>query len=276
MSLSHINTVEYNDASEQKIKVTLHDGKLYYQIRDDSTGDYDRLKVIQDNDIKIIKDMFGGNGDDSNISVSFGLTFANAPWNLYKKPIKQEIYNVFKSDEATCVVSEIKPDTSSSGVNGVNVIVTVSYASDDNNAATKAAALWAKVRNSTTVTTMFSSMTDPFKTCSPLSGFSPAILEKNVPGSIISVAKADSGSDMTVTITTSGNYDHFAVKVNDDDDNAYVRVKTNTKVATYTGINISGATTLFVTLFDKDYQPLYEYKDVSGTITVTSTKNNYY
>lgn len=290
MPLSHINEVEYTDASEQAIKVTLFDGKLFYQIRDDTTGQYDSFKVIQDNDIKIIKNMYGGNGDDTNISVTFGVTFPNAAIGTFDNTIKQAVRSAVVAAAPGTAVTEIRVDSSGSSENGFNLIITVSYSETyPRNAVFTAAETFYELVKNTAAPTVFSAFNAPYDGCIPIADFETTtygakVIERNVPASFVSITRSGT-ADSKFTIVTAGNYDHWAVKYNEQDDNDYVRQRTkDDKDHTYTGVAATAITTAYVTLFDSDYKELYEYTATYNpdgtnaplTELFTSTKNNYY
>lgn len=297
--LNHLNDLEYNDANEQKVKVQLHDGRLYFQIRDDATGDFDTPRVIQDKDILIIKDMYGGNGNDRNLCLKFALQFADArPYELLLTP-KQEIQKLITAEAANevSILTEMVLDSSAGGDAGLNLVFTVSYdPNDEANLKTgAAAALLAKVQNPTNLQAMFTgaSITNAnFKTNVTLvtrDDVVAKILHKNVPASIMKVTLTDvgTGTDTQVDVLPVGNWDHWAVKYDTatvtQDDNDYIRVKDGTLTHTYSGIDANTLTKLYVTLFDRDYQPLYTFENtvaaaamVAANATRRSVKNNYY
>lgn len=292
MPLSHINEVEYTDASEQAIKVTLFDGKLFYQIREDLTGQYGSFKVIQDNDIKIIKNMYGGNGDDTNISVTFGVTFPNAAIGSFNNLKKQAVRNAVVAAAPGSAVTEIRVDSSGSSQDGFNLIITVSYSGTDFTAGETFYELVKNTASPNIDTTVFANFLSPYHGCIPIADFETTtygakVIERNVPASFVSITRSagDTAADTKFTIVTAGNYDHWAVKYNEQDDNDYVRIRTkDEKDHTYAGVAATAITTAYVTLFDSDYKELYEYTAAysgdSTTLPVTelftSTKNNYY
>lgn len=293
--LNHLNDLEYNDANEQKVKVQLHDGRLFFQIRDDSTGDFNTPRSIQDKDILLIKDMYGGNGNDRNLCLKFGLTFADAkPFQLLLAN-KQELQKLLTIESASenSIVSEMVLDSSAGGVSGLNIIFTISYdpLQEPVLKTGDAAALLTKLLNSVNLQAIFTgNVSPPFDTNVTLMTASDTvakILHKNVPASIMRVTLTDvgTGTDTTVTVENVGNWDHWAVKYDTatvlQDDNALIRVKDGTLTHTYTGIDYSTLTNLHITLYDRDYQILYTYKSnqvplVAAAATRRSVKNNYY
>ena len=115
------------------------------------------------------------------------------------------------------------------------------------------------------------------------------ILHKNVPASVMRVTLTDvgTGTDTKIDVEAVGNWDHFGVKYDTasviQDDNAYIRVKTGALTHTYSAIDANTLTQLYITLFDRDYQPLYTFKNqcnvavmVAANATRRSIKNNYY
>lgn len=290
--LNHLNDLEYNDANEQKVKVQLHDGRLYFQIRDDATGDFNTPRSIQDKDILLIKDMYGGNGNDRNLCLKFGLTFADAkPYQLLLAN-KQELQKTItlQSGSENSIVSEMILDSSAGGVNGINLIFTVSY--DPLQEATlktgAATTLLTKLLNAVNLQTIFTNnVAPPFNsnvTLMTVLDTVAKIVHKNVPASIISVTLTSNNTDTIVDLKTVGNWDHWAVKYDTasvkQDDNDLMRVKDGTLTYLYTNVDYSTLTKIYITLFDRDYQPLYTYVNDCPLVTTTairrSVKNNYY
>lgn len=297
--LNHLNDLEYNDANEQKVKVQLHDGRLYFQIRDDATGDFDTPRVIQDKDILIIKDMYGGNGNDINLCLKFGLKFADArPYELLLA-VKQQIQKLITAEAANeeSILTEMVMDSSAGGDAGVNLIFTVSY-DPTNEAALKtgaASTLLAKILNPANLQGVFTGNVPTqvnFSTNVTLmtrDDVVAKILHKNVPASIMKITLTDvgTGTDTQIDVLPVGNWDHWAVKYDTasviQDDNDYIRVKNGTLTHTYSAIDANTLTKLYVTLFDRDYQPLYTFENavsaaamVTANATRRSIKNNYY
>lgn len=294
-AINHLNELEYNDASEQKIKVSLHDGRLYFRVRDDSTGDYDTPRSIQDKDILVLKDMYGANGYERNLCLKFALNFADAkPFQLLlanKKEIMQAITD--ESANENSLVTEMVMDASESGSIGFNIIFTVSYNPNDepNLKTTDATSLYYKVYNPANLQAIFTgNVTAPFDTNVTLvtrDDVTPIILHKNVPAGVMKVELTDvgTGNDTQIDIVCVGNFDHWAVKydtatipsVNND----YIRIRNyDVFTHTYSGLNYADITKIYVTLFDHDYAELYTYSADApitlGNIARRSVKNNYY
>jgi hypothetical protein len=290
--ITHLNDLEYNDADEKKIKVHLHDGRMYSQVRDDATGDFNTPRAIQNKDIVLIKDMYGGNGNDRNLCLKFQLDFADAQAHQFSSQFKQELYNIITNqayDES--VVAEMIVDSSGSGINGVSLIYTVAY--DPNNEAAlktgEATSLLTTLRNSANLQAIFTdNVSAPFNTNVTLHTSDPIamIVHKNVPASVLKVNVADigNGTDTQIGVVLVGNWDHWAVKYDTNSviqtDNDYIRVKDGTLIHTYTGVNKSELTKVYITVFDRDYQPLYTYENGAPfdntAIIRHSIKTNYY
>jgi hypothetical protein len=297
--LNHLNELEYNDANEQKVKVQLHDGKLYFQIRDDATGDFDTPRVIQDKDILIIKDMYGGNGNERNLCLKFALHFADArPYELLLTS-KQEIQKLITAEAANevSILTELILDSSAGGDAGINLVFTLSYdPNDEINLKTGAAAtLLTKLQNPTNLQAMFTNanITNAnFKTNVTLvtrDDIVAKILHKNVPGSIMKVTLTNvgAGTDTKIDVLPVGNWDHWGVKYDTatvtQNDNDIIRIRDGTLTHTYSGIDANSLTKLYVTLFDRDYQPLYTFENTVATAAMVATnatrrsvKHNYY
>jgi len=297
--LNHLNELEYNDANEQKVKVHLHDGKLYFQIRDDATGDFDTPRVIQDKDILIIKDMYGGNGNERNLCLKFALHFADArPYELLLTS-KQEIQKLITAEAANevSILTELILDSSAGGDAGINLVFTLSYdPNDEINLKTGAAAtLLTKLQNPTNLQAMFTNanITNAnFKTNVTLvtrDDIVAKILHKNVPGSIMKVTLTNvgAGTDTKIDVLPVGNWDHWGVKYDTatvtQNDNDIIRIRDGTLTHTYSGIDANSLTKLYVTLFDRDYQPLYTFENTVATAAMVATnatrrsvKHNYY
>jgi len=288
--IAHLNELEYDDADEKKIKVQLHDGKLYSQVRDDSTGDFNTPRSIQNKDILIIKDMYGGNGNDRNLCLKFQLKFADVQAYQISHIYKQELYKVITAQEINdSLVAEMIFDTSAGNINSVSITYTVAY--NPNNQVvnkTKALALLMLLQNQTNLSNLFSTVPAPFNTNVTLQvgDITPMILHKNVPASIMNVVVTDTGYNSTqFTLTLVGNWDHWAVKYDTSvviqSDNEYVRIKDGTLSYNYTGLVYTTITKIYITLFDRDYQPLYSYECSNAPFTLStalrrSLKTNYY
>jgi len=286
--IAHLNELEYNDAEEKKIKVQLHDGKLYSQVRDDSTGDFNTPRSIQNKDIIIIKDMYGGNGNDRNLCLKFQLKFADVQAYQISNIYKQELYKVITAQEYNdSLVVELVFDTSASNINSVALTYTVAYNPDnESDNKNKAHNLLMLLQNQVNLSNLFSTVSPPFNTNVTLqvSDIVPMILHKNVPASIMNVDVTDTENSTMFSLTLVGSWDHWAVKYDTSvviqSDNDYVRIKDGSLSYNYTGLVYTTITKVYITLFDRDYQPLYTY-ECNSPFTISSAlrrsiKTNYY
>jgi hypothetical protein len=292
-SVGHLNELEYVDTNEQTVRIQLHDGRMYFQIKDPDTGNVNTPRVMQEKDILIIKDMYGGNGYERNLSVKFGVLFPNAKPTDLVFNTKQALQKLLTNEEPNegSILSEMVLDTSAGGHTGINIIFTVSY--DPNGEATyktgAAKALLDKVKAPATLSTLFSSLAAPFNGVSLLSRFDipPKILHKNVPASIVKVTLSSVDGNTVVDVVTVGCYDHISMKYDTatviQEINDLVRVRENVLTYTYTGLDINTITKFYVYLNDKDYQELYSFENTvsSGvmakeTAVRRSLKNGYY
>jgi len=286
--VQHINELEYSDASDQRIKAELYDGKIYFRVRDESNGNYSIPQVIQDSDILTIKNMYGGNGNDLDLSVRWQVTCADATPYMFTSAAKTAIVDGFKDITGSAIITEMEIDSSANGQTGVNIYFTLSYDLVNSDRATLESAAAAFVSNvlhvSGNLQAKFTAMhadAGNFRTNVSLKDnvIVPKRIYKNVPATIFNVDvvnNVNNSTDLDITITTLGNYDHWAVKLDTEDDNAYRRVRDGTFLLSgasggVTGVNLSDNRTIYVTLFDSDYGELYTYSLVLTDPLITSS-----
>ena len=272
----HINELEYSDANDQRIKAELYDGKIYFRVRDESNGNYSIPQVIQDSDILTIKNMYGGNGNDLDLSVRWQVTCADATPYAFTSEAKTAIVDGFKDISSGAIITEIEIDSSANGQTGVNIYFTLTYNLVNGDRATIESAASAFINNvlhdSGNLQSKFTAMhaaAGAFRSNVSLKNnvIVPKRIYKNVPATIFNVDIVNNSTNLDITITALGNYDHWAVKLDTEDDNAYRRVRDGTFLLSganggVTDVNLSDNRTVYVTLFDSDYGELYTYSIV--------------
>jgi len=287
-TLNHINELEYSDSSDQRIKAELYDGKIYFRVRDESNGNYSIPQVVQDSDILIIKNMYGGNGNDLDLSVRWQVTCADATPYDFTSAAKTAIVDGFKDIAGGAIITELEIDSSAGGQTGVNLYFTLSYdlVTGDRAAYEVAAKAFIDtvLKSNPALQSKFAAMSadaGAFRNNVYLKTdvIEPKRLYKNVPATIFDVVVVDDSADLKITITAIGNYDHWAVKLDTEDDNYYRRVRDGTFVLSnanggVTGVNIVDGRTIHVTLFDSDYGELYTYSHVLSTDKNTAVRHN--
>ena len=240
-----------------------YNNKVLTRTRDDTTGNYLIFKQHLSNNKTKLKNIYGGNGDISNISASFLLKFPNAKYSDFKqnKTLKGQLFSTFKSFDSTGVLSIFELDTSAPNDTELSIYVAVSWEANDVDAETKANALIATVTNSTDLTNLFTTLpvSSPFDTVVLDTSLEPLTIDMYVSSTIHSlVTTYNSGAKNTdIEIKTVGLYDHIGVKINTEDDNQYRRLRTNgIKTVNIDGVDPS-EDVIIATLFDKDYKKLY-------------------
>jgi hypothetical protein len=146
---------------------------------------------------------------------------------------------------------------------GLSIYVTISWETSDVDAEVKADALIEKVKSSSGLASLFTTLPvpAPFDNVLLDTSLEPLTIDMYVSSTIHSlVTTYNSGTDDTdIEIKTVGLYDHIGVKINTEDDNKYRRLRTNgVKTVNIVGVDPS-EDVIIVTLFDKDYKKLYTF-----------------
>ena len=252
--------IQKNDITTRYYK---YHNKLLTRTRDDVTGNYLIFKQHLSNKENQLKNIYGGNGDISNISGSFLLKFPTAKYSdfMQKKTLKGEILSTFKNFDSTGVLSNYELDTTTPNETDIRILVGVSWEANDVDAETKANALIAKVTNSTDLTNLFTAVQSPFDNVILDTSLEPLTIDMYVSSTILSlVSTYNSGTnDTDIEVKTVGLYDHIGVKINIETDNEYRRLRTNgVKTVNIAGIDPT-EDVIIATLFDKDYKKLYTF-----------------
>jgi hypothetical protein len=259
-----MNYIELDNNTDTH-RVYKYRDKILKRIRNNENGNYSDLYThnltpfTQQN----LKDIYGGNGDVTNISSSFLLKFPNAKFSdiTQNAALKGQILSVFKSQDTTGVLSTFKIDTSSPNESELSIYINISWESSDGSAETQANALTTAVKNSNTLTNLFAALpvSSPFDVVELDSSLDAITIDTFVTSTIHSlVTTYNSGPDNTdIEIKTVGLYDHIGVKINSEDDNSYRRLRSNAvKTINIADIN-PDEDIIIATLFDKDYKKLY-------------------
>lgn len=240
-----------------------YNNKVLTRTRDDTTGNYLIFKQHLFNKEKQLKNIYGGNGALSNISASFLLKFPTAKYSDFKqnRSLKGQLLSTFKSFDSTGVLSTFEVNTCAPNEMELSIYVTISWETSDVDAEVKADALIEKVKSSSGLTSLFTTLPvpAPFDNVILDTSLEPLTIDMFVSSTIHSlVTTYNSGTDNTdIEIKTVGLYDHIGVKINAENDNQYRRLRINGVKS----LNIAGVDptedVIIATLFDKDYKQLY-------------------
>ena len=238
--------------------------KILKRKRNNSTGNYELYKQFFTDDTKRrLKNIYGGNGDISNISSSFLLKFPNAKYSDISQNVslKGQLLSAFKTFDSTGVLSTFEIDTNAPNETELSIYINVSWESSDSNAETQANALITAVKNNASLTNILAALPvpSPFDVVQLDTSLDAITIDNFVVPTIHSlVTTYNSGPDNTdIEVKTVGLYDHIGIKINSESDNEYRRLRTN-GIKT---LNISGVNPyediIIATLFNHDYKPLY-------------------
>ncbi len=238
--------------------------KILKRKRNDSTGNYELYKQFFTDDSKRrLKNIYGGNGDISNISSSFLLKFPNAKYSDVSQNVslKGQLLSVFKTFDSTGVLSAFEIDTNAPNETELSIYINVSWESSDSNAETQANALITAVKDSTSLTNILAALPvpAPFDVVQLDTSLDAITVDNFVIPTIHSlVTTYNSGPDNTdIEVKTVGLYDHIGIKINSESDNEYRRLRTNgVKTLNISGVN-PDEDIIIATLFNHDYKPLY-------------------
>ena len=252
--------IQKNDITTRYYK---YHNKLLTRTRDDVTGNYLIFKQHLSNKESQLKNIYGGNGDLSNISASFLLKFPTAKYSdfMQNNSLKGQILTCFKNFDSTGVLSNYELDTSTPNETDIRILVGVSWEANDVDAETKANALIAKVTNSTDLTNLFTAVPSPFDNVILETSLDPLTIDMYVSSTILSLLTTynSATNDTDIEVKTVGLYDHIGVKINIETDNEYRRLRTNgVKTVNIAGIDPT-EDVIIATLFDKDYKKLYTF-----------------
>ena len=173
--------MEYINRDGDTIKSFLYKGKIYNQIRDNLTGNYSIPKQKISNNLKKI---YGANGDDTNVTVSFLLSFLSVIDSQFTDAIISEFTDIFYSLDSTAILN-VEIDYSQSSDNELCLYFNMSYGNETDNI-TKSKVILNTIKTPSLLSTLFNSVTSPFNNPVLNSAIEPLIVEKNVPGQIIS------------------------------------------------------------------------------------------
>ncbi len=237
--------------------------KIFSRKRNHSSGQYALYTQQITNQEKQLKNIYGGNGDISNISASFLLKFPTATYSdfLATRSLNGQVLSMFKRFDTTSVLSTFEVDTSAQNETELSIYVTISWETDDADAETKSDSLLATVKNSTELTNLFSSLPvpSPFDNVVLDTSLDALTVDMYVPTTIHSLVSTYNSStdDTDIEVKIVGLYDHIGVTINTEDDNKYRRLRSNSvKSITMTGVD-PYEDVIISTLFDKDYKRLY-------------------
>ena len=252
------------DNNNETHRVYKYRNKILKRKRNDSTGNYDLYVQHLSNDSKRrLKNTYGGNGDISNISSSFLLKFPNAKYSDVSQNtlLKGQLLSAFKTFDSTGILSVFDIDTDAPNESELSIYINISWESSDSNAETQANALITAVKNSTSLTNIFTALPvpTPFDVVQLDTSLNAITIDTFVTPTIHSlVTTYNSGPDNTdIEVKTVGLYDHIGIKINSESDNEYRRLRTNgVKTLNISGVN-PDEDIIIVTLFNHDYKPLY-------------------
>jgi hypothetical protein len=238
--------------------------KIVKRKRTNATGDFESYIQLLSNDTKRrIKNIYGGNGDITNISASFLLKFPNAKFSdiSQNSALKGQILSVFKSQDSTGVLTTYELDTDAPNESELSIYINISWEFSNSSADTSADALIIVVKNSGMLTGIFDAFSYPFNIVELNSSLEAIKVNGHVTSTIHSLVTVyNSGTDeIDIEVKTIGLYDHIGVKINSEDDNSYRRLRTNgIKTINITGVNPDDDV-IIATLFNKDYKKLYTF-----------------
>ena len=93
--------MEYINRDGDTIKSSLYKGKIYIQTRDNLTGNF---TIPQQKTSSNLKRIFGGNGNDTNVTISFLLSFLSVIKSQFTTAINSELINIFYTLDSTAVL----------------------------------------------------------------------------------------------------------------------------------------------------------------------------
>lgn len=253
------------ESSGNTYKILKHRKKIVKTYRTNNTGKYDNnyYQIINKNTENNLKNLYGDNGDLTNICLSFILKFPNSSYTDYtsiESEFKGYILSVFKQYDSTLCVSVIELDAR---INELYVYVLLGWSNDTVDSETKATDLLNYIKVSTNLSSLFTDlpMPSPFDVVELSNRIDPIVLTGNA---IHSISQIDTiynsiNNETDITVRTVGLYNHIGIKFNNEPDNSYIRL-TNLNERTYIASNINpDEDIVIVTLFDKEYKELYKH-----------------
>ena len=174
--------MEFIDSNGNTIKSSLYIGKIYSQTRDNLTGNFTIPKQKISNNLN---DIYGINGNNTNVTASFLLSFSNAKSYDFTSSIKNEFVNIFYTLDSTAAL-HVEIDNATSNDNELCLYFNFSYDYDDGDSITKSKVILNTIKTSSSLNTLFSSVTSPFNSPVLNNTIEPLVVEKNVPAQIIS------------------------------------------------------------------------------------------
>ena len=236
-------------------KVFNYHNKKIKAVRDDETGIYSSYEQLtNDFEETTLRSLNGHNGEFLSPSLTFMLTFPNitSSQHINYKVIKNNIGSLFYSIDSSCKLTSMEIDKN----NVTSFFFVVSW-SNDAEYTTKANDMMNNyIKNSASLTTLFSSLTPPWNTVNLNSSIDVLLVKMLVDSTITNIQALydDVNNESNITLNTLGYFNNFGIKKSTDEN--VTRITSNFS----NSINIANinpaADIIIYTLYGNNYEIL--------------------